>query len=38
MTTLSVGPRSIIVVSPWRCISIWASVTAGDPGPTTIRT
>ena len=38
ITTLSVGPSSIIVVTPWRCISTWAMVTAGEPGPTTLRT
>ena len=32
------GPSSIIVVTPWRCISTWAIVTAGEPGPTTLRT
>ena len=37
-TTLSVGPSSIIVATPWRCISTWAMVTAGEPGPTTLRT
>ena len=37
-TTLSVGPSSIIVATPWRCISTCAQVTAGEPGPTTLRT
>ncbi len=32
------GPSSIIVATPWRCISTCAMVTAGDPGPTTLRT
>ena len=30
ITRLSVGPSSIIVATPWRCISTWAHVTAGD--------
>ena len=38
MTRLSVGPSTIIVATPWRCISTWAHVTAGEPGPTTLRT
>ena len=38
MTRLSVGPSSIIVATPWRCISTWAHVTAGEPGPTILRT
>ena len=38
MTRLSVGPSSIIVATPWRCISTWAIVTAGEPGPTILRT
>ena len=38
ITRLSVGPSSIIVATPWRCISTWARVTAGDPGPTILRT
>ena len=38
MTRLSVGPSSIIVATPWRCSSTWAHVTAGEPGPTTLRT
>jgi hypothetical protein len=38
MTRLSVGPSSIIVASPFLCISTWAMVTAGLPGPTTFRT
>ena len=32
------GPSSIIVAVPWRCSSTWAQVTAGDPGPTILRT
>ena len=31
-TTLSVGPSTIIVATPWRCISTCAHVTAGEPG------
>ena len=38
MTRLSVGPSSIIVATPWRCISTCAHVTAGEPGPTILRT
>ena len=38
MTRLSVGPRTIIVATPWRCSSTWAHVTAGEPGPTILRT
>ena len=26
------------MATPWRCISTWAIVTAGEPGPTTMRT
>ncbi len=37
-TSASVGPSSIIVATPWRCISTWAMVTAGEPGPITLRT
>ena len=35
---LSVGPSTIIVVAPCRCISTCAAVTAGLPGPTIFRT
>ena len=38
ITSDSVGPSTIIVTAPWRCISIWAADTAGDPGPTILRT
>src|SRR6185437_14879975 len=37
-TRLSVGPSTIIVATPWRCSSTWAHVTAGEPGPTILRT
>ena len=33
ITTLSVGPSSIIVVTPWRCISTWAIAVANRIAP-----